>query len=176
MKSLVKLAGAFALGIIITVTVIVPKLTPKSAETPSAPDIQSENVQMADTAVKAAPTETALVEVSTESVVETEAVLTPESTASTTPELAATSKPTPEPVETETAKVEISSSPQVKQAESAYPKYFYENGQKYAYLDEFHEQQGMKMFVADEGEPNVDAGKVYDWVNDEAGKIKGPFN
>jgi len=103
MKSLVKLAGAFALGIIITVTVIVPKLTPKSAGTPPAPDIQSEIAQTADTAVKAALTETALVEVSTES----EAVLTPESTAATTPELAATSKPTPEPVKTETAKVEI---------------------------------------------------------------------
>ncbi|MDR2360907.1 MAG: hypothetical protein LBD85_06490 [Oscillospiraceae bacterium] len=79
-------------------------------------------------------------------------------------------EPTPQPI----------SSPQVKetpkQSVSAYPKYFYENGQKYAYYDEFHEREGMKTLIADESEPNATSGETYDWLTDPLKDVPGPFN
>jgi type II secretory pathway pseudopilin PulG len=83
---------------------------------------------------------------------------------------------TPEP----TAKPEVkpTSSPQVEQTAkpaAVYPKYFYENGQKYAYYDEFHEKEGMKTLIADEDEPNVTSGETYDWENDPLKDVPGPF-
>jgi hypothetical protein len=62
-----------------------------------------------------------------------------------------------------------------KPAENVYPKYFYENGRKYAYYDEFHENEGMKTLIADESEPNVTSGEVYDWLSDPLKDVPGPF-
>ena len=77
---------------------------------------------------------------------------------------------TPEP----TAKPEATSSPQVKTDE--YPKEFYIDGQKYAYLTAYAEESGQKTLIADEDEPNVTAGEVYDWENDPLKDVPGPFN
>jgi outer membrane biosynthesis protein TonB len=90
----------------------------------------------------------------------------------TTPEpaKAAEVKATPEP-KAETA-------PKAEQAKTAsvYPKFFFENGQKYAYLTAYAEEAGIKTFIADEDEPNATQLEFYDWENDPKGKIPGPFN
>lgn len=81
-------------------------------------------------------------------------------------------------IESESAKTPPSS-PQVKETpvpQAAYPKYFYENGQKYAYYSEFHEKEGMKTLITDESEPNATSGEVYDWLSDPLKDVKGPFD
>jgi type II secretory pathway pseudopilin PulG len=64
-------------------------------------------------------------------------------------------------------------SPQVQPSE--YPKEFYIDGQKYAYLTAYAEEMDYKTIIADESEPNVTAGEVYDWESDPLKDIPGPF-
>jgi hypothetical protein len=73
---------------------------------------------------------------------------------------------------------EPTASPQVKQAANTYPKEFYENGKKYAYLTEYAESVGQKTEIIDyaEGESNAVAGEFYDWENDPLRNNPGPFN
>jgi hypothetical protein len=65
-------------------------------------------------------------------------------------------------------------SPQTQEAQS-YPKYFFIDGQKYAYLTAYAEEMGYKTFIAPEDEPNATQLDSYDWENDPNGKIPGPF-
>jgi len=172
MKSLVKLAGAFALGIIITVTVIVPKLTPKSAETPSAPDIQSENVQMADTSVETTTHEPQVTEQETSAVAsapqKTESIETESIEIVAPTEIKAVkAEPTTTP---EPAKVGIKAepkqptSPQVTPAQS---KTWWENGKQYTMIN------GHKAEISPEGNNQL---SYYDWENDPLKDVPGPFN
>ena len=127
-------------------------------------------------------TETATVEEITETPVVEETTTTPEPTeveeAKKTAETQATPtvEPTAEP--TATQKPEQTSSPQVKQTPepAEYPKYFYIDGQKYAYLTAYAEEMGRKTFIADESEPNAIQEGSYNWTDDPNGKIPGPFN
>jgi hypothetical protein len=75
-------------------------------------------------------------------------------------------EPTPEPT----------ASPQVKQAANTYPKEFYENGKKYAYLTEYAESVGQKTEIIDyaDGESNAVQEDFLDWENEP--HIPGPFN
>jgi cytoskeletal protein RodZ len=84
-------------------------------------------------------------------------------------EVKAESTPTP------TAKPEVkpTSPPQVK---NEYPKEFYIDGQKYAYLTAYAEETGQKTFIADEDEPASTQLDYYDPSQDPLSQVKGPFN
>jgi type II secretory pathway pseudopilin PulG len=79
-------------------------------------------------------------------------------------------EPANEPVSEPTA------SPQVKQSANTYPKEFFENGKKYAYLTEYAESVGQKTEIVDyaEGESNAVQEDFLDWENEP--HIPGPFN
>ena len=167
MKNLVKLTLTFVLGIIVTTTVIVPKfsVTPAPAEALSTPEIQAEIKEAAVTEpilLAAAKAEPAEVQTTKEpETFKVEEIPEPEEPLQEAePEPTPTPKPTAEPVKTAT-----SSPPQVKKAE---PEYFYEDGKKYAYIN------GIKSHITDE--PDSVQIDFYDWENDPAGQIRGPFN
>jgi hypothetical protein len=167
MKSLIKLAGAFALGIIITVTVIVPKLTPKSAETPPAPDIQSEIAQMADTSVETTTHEPQVTEQETSAVASAPQKTESIEIVASTEIKAVKTEPTTTP---EPAKVGIKAepkqptSPQVTPAQS---KTWWENGKQYTMIN------GHKAEISPEGNNQL---SYYDWENDPLKDVPGPFN
>ena len=163
MKSIVKLALAFVLGILVT-TAIIPQFKAKSDPAPT-PEIQAKIEETAVTGtlalaeMKAEPVQ-AIQEsepVEVEEITEPEEVL---QVAETEP--ASVSEPVREPEIKQTA-----SPPQVTKAE---PEYFYEDGKKYAYIN------GLKTYIAPDDEPAVNQIEFYDWENDPAGQIKGPFN
>jgi hypothetical protein len=56
-----------------------------------------------------------------------------------------------------------------------YPKEFYIDGQKYAYLTAYAEQTGQKTLIADKDEPNATQIEFFDWENSEGRDIPGPF-
>jgi type II secretory pathway pseudopilin PulG len=74
-----------------------------------------------------------------------------------------------------TPKQTPSSQVTTKPAVSEYPKFFYENGKKYAYNTAYAEEMGYKTYIAPDDEPNVQE-EYYNWENDPLGKVKGPFN
>jgi outer membrane biosynthesis protein TonB len=182
MKTLIGLV----IGIIVTAAIIVPiaHLRTEAKLEAQRTQIELEAAQAEIEALKAAqmaekPTEnkeTAVVPVSTEP---------PEAT--DPPEPAKIVEITSEETETEeTAAIDVkaetthepTASPQVKPTPKPeeYPKYFYEDGQKYAYIDEFHENEGMKTLIADDDEPNATQDGYYDPKSDPLSKIPGPFN
>jgi hypothetical protein len=75
---------------------------------------------------------------------------------------------------------QTTASPQAtaKPAEPQYPKYFYENGKKYAYNTAYAEEMGYKTEIYEYAEDESSAVQEddYDWENDPLGKVKGPFN
>lgn len=165
MKNLIKLALAFALGILVTMFVIIPMFqTP--AEPAPTPDIQAEIKDAVDAAVKEALESTAL---------EVEPLNTPatpepaEVEESPEPEvIVQEAAATPEPTTTaEPKKTQPASSPQVKKTEPAEPEYFYEDGKKYAIIN------GFKSLISDEPDGQIE---TYDWENDPLSEVKGPFN
>jgi hypothetical protein len=172
MKTLLKLTLAFAFGAAITGAVLLPNLNNPSGETPQpAQDIQAEIFETTEKALSEPAESPETAEVSPEA------------------EMAALSDETkPEPVqetdtEAQAAPDSMSSpSPQTEQTEprtvDAYPKEWYENGKKYAYLTEYAEQAGQKTEIIEyaEGEPNIIPGEFYDWENDPLRFNPGPLN
>jgi len=178
MKSLVKLALAFVLGIFVTMTFVLPKFqtTPAPAEPAPTPDIQAEIQKAVETAVTEAIALTAVKteqEIETPEMAETAEPEEPAQEAETEPKPTPTPEPAAKPTEeTAQAKPQTTSPSQATPApepkKAAEPEYFYENGKKYAYIN------GIKSHIADEAD-SVQLGS-YDWENDPAGQIKGPFN
>jgi len=196
-----KVIIAFVLGIIVTAVIILPKsnqneqtVTPTATEvaitatTTQPPTEPVKALKYEDTAkveeVKEIPVEQ-VVESSDEEITSeqmdenSEEEIVAEVMPEPTPE--PTLAPSPEPQKKERpAQVEVTSvtekvsSASVKVSE--YPKFFYENGQKYAYNTAYAEEMGQKTLIADESEPNVVQTETYDWGNDPAGKVPGNFN
>jgi type II secretory pathway pseudopilin PulG len=164
MKTIIGLA----IGIVLAAAVIIPASNARTQAELEAQRIQRalEQAQTELEALKAAQTAEPL---ATEPTENPPKISQTEESAAT--EVKATeTESAPEP----TAKPETTSSPQVKTGE--YPKEFYIDGQKYAYLTAYAEETGQKTLIADEDEPNVTAGEVYDWENDPLKNIPGPFN
>jgi outer membrane biosynthesis protein TonB len=166
MKTLVKLTLAFVLGIIITATVIVPRFNGTPSDTP---EIQAEIKESAATeALAIAEMKAKPAEIQAEQEPETTAVEEiPEPTETfrkTEPEPTPTIEPVTES-EKATSPPQTTPAPQKKQTE---PEYFYEDGKKYAYIN------GIKSLIADD--PDSVQIDYYDWENDPAGQIRGPFN
>jgi len=192
-----KVIIAFVLGIIVTAVIILPRanqneqtVTPTTAEvaitatTTQPPTEPVKALKYEDTAkveeIKETPVEQT-VESSEEEITaeQTDENSEEEIVAEVTPE--PTLAPSPEPQKQERpAQVEVTSvtekvsSASVKVSE--YPKFFYENGQKYAYNTAYAEEMGQKTLIADDSEPNVIQTETYDWGNDPAGKVPGNFN
>ena len=166
MKNLVKLALAFTLGIVVTVTVILPtfKATPEPAEAAPTPDVQAELKELINAAVMEAlssPTadaEPAAVQLEQEE--KPEPVEEAEQEAEAPPEPEPTPNPTPAPT------VQPTPIPKPKAPE---PEYFYEDGNKYAIIN------GHKTYIAGDDEPATQS-ETYDWENDPMKDIPGGFN
>jgi hypothetical protein len=87
------------------------------------------------------------------------------------------------PVDVNAVEVKAESTPKptappqatTKPIESEYPKEFYIDGQKYAYLTEYAEEADIKTFIAPDDEPNATQTDYYNWTDDPLGKVKGPF-
>ena len=172
MKSIVRLALAFALGIFVTVTVIIPKLgaNPEPAETAQTPEIQAEVMAAVTETIEAVPLKAEIAEVQEEpEVIVIADVSEPKEIAKVIePEPASTPEPAKEPVKAQqSSPPQPTFGPQTKKAE---PEYFYEDGKKYAYIN------GHKTYIAGDDEPAVNQIEAYDWENDPIGQIKGPFN
>ena len=86
----------------------------------------------------------------------------PEAEPDPTPAPELTTAPASEP-----PKAAVTPTPKAKAAE---PEYFYEDGKRYAYVN------GIKTYIAPDNEPAVNQVEFYDWENDPAGQIRGPFN
>ncbi|GHV09988.1 hypothetical protein FACS1894217_15090 [Clostridia bacterium] len=163
MKNLVKLAAVFALGIIVALVVILPKISSESAEISPTPDIQAEIQRAVDETVKDAlavtvtetPKETAGIatDATTESAQELE--VTPEPTAAVEPVKAAVTDAKPE--------TKPSSSPQVTATQ---PETWWEDGKQYTMIN------GHKALISDEGNNQQSS---YDWENDPLKDVPGPF-
>jgi len=167
MKSIVKLALAFALGILVTVTVILPEFqtSDKPEESDQTSNIQAEIEEAVDAAVMEAFASVKKIaeQPAVQTVQETEPAkvpVTPEpevpvQEAEAASDLETEREPTPAPT---TQPVPTT---QLKPAE---PECFYEDGKKYAYIN------GIKSHITDEPSVQLD---YYDWENDPAGQIPG---
>jgi outer membrane biosynthesis protein TonB len=181
MKAMLKLTLAFALGAAVTAAIAIPNLAgqrpvPQTLETGY---IQEEIAEAADAAAEKALADKETAAIAKPEQIEVKAVEQPEAQA----EQAASETPPPareaeEVRDTPEAKEEPAPapSPQAGQTRSEYPKEFYIDGQKYAYLTEYAEEMGYKTFIAPDDEPNATQSGYYDWENDPNGKIPGPFN
>jgi len=160
-----KVIISFLLGIIVTAVIILPKSNQNELAATPEPAPITVTAQTTPEPFKTLEYEESaeapkVEEIAAEQAVE---VKEEETTVEVTPE------PTPSP---EPKKVEVkaettpkqTSSPQVKKTE---PEYFYEDGKKYAYIN------GFKSLITDEPDVQIDS---YDWENDPAGQITGPFN
>jgi outer membrane biosynthesis protein TonB len=199
MKTLIKLTLAFVLGITVTAAVVIPKLSePEPTKVPVTADIQAQISEAVDAAVtqalaesdlKAEPTQTKFYEPQLTEATEVQAEQTVTALAKTllpvrqAGEPAETPKPTatPEVKATPEPKVQATStpSPQVIKPQTAnvYPKEWIENGQKYAYLTAYAEEHGIKTEIHDysEGETNAVQEDYYDWESDPLKDVPGPF-
>jgi cytoskeletal protein RodZ len=177
MKTLLSLTLAFALGIIVTVTVIIPKLSGQD-ENPAQTEIQTViNEAVSATATDAlAKRETAE---PTEIPQEANQTAATTKTLGTAAEMEAAVEVKEEPKPTE--KPEPAAKPETKQVSAPpvqadqYPKEFYIDGQKYAYLTAYAGRTGQKTLIADEDEPNATQIEFFDWENSEGRDIPGPF-
>ncbi|GHV15507.1 hypothetical protein FACS1894219_12410 [Clostridia bacterium] len=174
MKTLI----GIALVIILAVAIIVPVTRSNTAAKLEAQRVQIEleAAQSEIEALKAAE--------KTENSAETAETETPQETSQTEPltavkaeevkaaepeavEVKAEPKPTPKP------EVKQTPPPQVKT--DTYPKEFYIDGQKYAYLTAYAEEADIKTFIADEDESASTQESYYDPSQDPLSKVKGPF-
>ena len=164
MKQFVKLALPFALGVIVTLIVVIPQwggATPEPADTTPPIDIQAAIKDAVDAAV---------MEVLASPTVEAEylsAEIEPEPAEDEEePEQEAEETPEPEPTPAPTPKVQPSPSPKPQTSE---PEYFYEDGNKYAIIN------GHKTYIAGDDEPAASS-ETYDWENDPLKDVPGGFN
>jgi hypothetical protein len=163
-----------ALGIILALAVIIPANNARTEAEPEIQRVQLEltQVQAASEALKKAAIVAETPLESTERIAEVEAESEADALAVGTKHEPAQETATEETRATPEPKPSIS--PQTQEAQS-YPKYFFINGQKYAYLTAYAEEMGYKTFIAPEDEPNATQLDRYDWENDPNGRIPGPF-
>ncbi len=182
MKNFVKYALVFILGIgltTVTFLFIIPVLNPEPTDLP--PPVES----LADT-LKAVGDETTESTVIPTEPAETESIpvaVMPTQESTTTPETTSASVPTstPAPTQETTSEPIPTSAPEpttmpepvqttpAPQTVSEPETYYDEDGRKYTYFN------GIKLYLADEDEPNAVQEDFYDWENDPNKNDKGPF-
>jgi uncharacterized protein YmfQ (DUF2313 family) len=176
MKTIIGLA----IGIVLTAAVLIPM---SNARTHAELEVQRTQIALETAQAEIEALKTAQMPASSTETTETheitEVSVAPQETAETveTTEIAGTTieeTATPEPEKVE-VKAEPTPTPPPQVQTAVYPKEFYIDGQKYAYLTAYAEEMGYKILLADESEPNVISGDAYDWLSDPLKDVKGKF-
>jgi outer membrane biosynthesis protein TonB len=175
MKRFVRLFVPFALGVIVTLVVVLPEWGTKPVAAQPTPeiDIQAEIKAAVDAAVQEALDNAAMMaqplEAPAEQDPEPVEVVQPsepdEPAQGTADEPTEAPAPTPMPEPVVTPRPAPAPKPSPPALE-----YFYEDGKKYAIIN------GHKTLIADDDEPSVTQEDFYDWENDPDKHLPGGFN
>ena len=166
MKNLAKFALVFVLGIAAAMAVLIPnwEAAPAPGESAPAMAVQAEVPEAVALAALIADAPEVLPVPADAPEDAPEPIAEPEPAELDEPEEPAQEDAVPEPTPAPVVVTPAPTAP-VKAAE---PEYFYEDGKRYTYVN------GFKSYVPDGGDAvQVD---FYDWENDPAGQIQGPFN